>query len=70
MKRIASFVAGLVAGLLVAFLLAATFPGQAKDGGLVLPFCRADLSTTEGGFMCYDTATGKIRHKGEFEVIQ
>lgn len=70
MKCTASFVAGLVAGLLVIFLLGAVFSGQPKDGGLILPFCRADLSTAEGGFMCYDTATGKIRHKGEFEVIR
>ena len=63
-------IVGFILGIMTFLLLGAIFPGQAKSGGLILPFCRADLTTTEGGFVCYDPATRKIRHNGEFEVIR
>lgn len=64
------FVLGLLLGAAATLSLAATWPGQVKDGGVVMPFCRTDLSTTEGGFMCYDTTRRTIRHRGAFEEIR
>ena len=61
-------VGALAAGLL-ALLLAATFPGQARNGYWIAPFCPSDLTTLEGGAICYEAATGKIRHRGEMEAL-